>query len=411
MQKRYKATGALLVSVAGFIFTYPYTNAGFSGGLINNGFLAAMIGGLADWFAVTALFRKPLGISYHTQILVRNRKRIMDAIVDFASDDLLNSTNIMKVVHKQDTAQMLVNYLENKDGRDKLKYILDALLTDVVRKLDTKSIGRELDRVVRRSLDELSLAESVLQIVKKSLKQGYADDIVFFLLEIAKRSVVDPELQIILRENISVIKARYENNSLGRMLLIQAMDLSEERLCVVFTNELLAYLEELKDPGVPARGELRLWMENKVTALEADRVFRADFLRWWAELVNHIHVDGLISEWLDQHVRQAESVWLPKVNAFIDEKIDTFAADKRQQLRCDSFIKRILAGEIDRHHDFINQLIRERLEEFTDENLVVFVESRVADDLQMIRINGSIVGSIVGMLLYTVAFVVERMWG
>ena len=56
MQKRYKATGALLVSVAGFIFTYPYTNAGFSGGLINNGFLAAMIGGLADWFAVTALF-------------------------------------------------------------------------------------------------------------------------------------------------------------------------------------------------------------------------------------------------------------------------------------------------------------------------------------------------------------------
>jgi len=411
MQKRYKATGALLVSVAGFIFTYPYTNAGFSGGLINNGFLAAMIGGLADWFAVTALFRKPLGISYHTQILVRNRKRIMDAIVDFASDDLLNSTNIMKVVHKQDTAHMIVNYLENKDGRDKLKHIIDALLTDVVRKLDTQCIGKELDKVVRRSLDDLSLAETVWQIMQKSLKQGYADDMVFFLLEIAKRSVVDPEMQTLLRENIAVIKSRYENNSLGRMLLSQTMDLSEERLCIVFTNELLVYLEKLKDPDVSARDKLRSWMENKVTALETDPVFRAEFFRWWTELMDHVHVDGLISEWLDQHVKQAESVWLPKVNVFIDEKIDAFAADKRQQLRCDSFIKRILAGEIDRHHDFINQLIRERLEEFTDENLVVFVESRVADDLQMIRINGSIVGSIVGMLLYTIAFFAERMWG
>ncbi|MFA6850690.1 MAG: DUF445 family protein, partial [Selenomonadaceae bacterium] len=323
----------------------------------------------------------------------------------------LNSTNIMKVVHKQDTAQMIVNYLENKDGRDKLKYIIDALLTDVVRKLDTQCIGRELDKVVRRSLDDLSLPEAVWQIMQKSLKQGYADDMVFFLLEIAKRSVVDPEMQTLLRENISVIKSRYENNSLGRMLLSQTMDLSEERLCIVFTNELLAYLEGLKDPDVSARDKLRSWMENKVTVLEKDPVFSAGFFRWWTELIDHMHVDGLISKWLEQHVKQAESVWLPKVNTFIDEKIDAFAADKRQQLRCDSFIKRILAGEIDRHHDFINQLIRERLEEFTDENLVVFVESRVADDLQMIRINGSIVGSIVGMILYTVAFFAERMWG
>ncbi|MBQ9487184.1 MAG: DUF445 family protein, partial [Selenomonadaceae bacterium] len=70
------------------------TSAGqFFVGLLNHGFIAATIGGLADWFAVTALFRKPLGISYRTEILKRNRGRITDAIIEFVSSDLLNTEN------------------------------------------------------------------------------------------------------------------------------------------------------------------------------------------------------------------------------------------------------------------------------------------------------------------------------
>ena len=71
------ATMALGISIAGAVVTQPFSAGSFLGGLVHNGFLAATIGGLADWFAVTALFRKPLGISFRTNILVRNRQRIM----------------------------------------------------------------------------------------------------------------------------------------------------------------------------------------------------------------------------------------------------------------------------------------------------------------------------------------------
>ena len=74
-------------------------------------------------------------------------------------------------------------------------------------------------------------------------------------------------------------------------------------------------------------------------------------------------------------------------------------------------IKDFIEAELIKHHDLIPKLIRERLDEFSDENLTEFVESRVSDDLQMIRINGSLVGSLVGMGLYVVAWAAERVWG
>ena len=76
MQKKNKANLALGISAAGFVGTLAAGGSGFAAGLFHHGFLAATIGGLADWFAVTALFRKPLGISYRTDVLRRNRKRI-----------------------------------------------------------------------------------------------------------------------------------------------------------------------------------------------------------------------------------------------------------------------------------------------------------------------------------------------
>ena len=67
--------------------------------------------------------------------------------------------------------------------------------------------------------------------------------------------------------------------------------------------------------------------------------------------------------------------------------------------------------ELSRHHSVITRMIQERQEEKSDDQLVEFVESRIEDDVQMIRINGSVVGSMVGMLLYAIVFFMERVYG
>lgn len=111
MRKKNKANLALGISAAGLAGTMAMTGGnGGVAGLLYHGFLAATIGGLADWFAVTAIFHRPLGISYRTDILRRNRGRIMEAMVSFASDDLLSTRNIMSIVRDQPLSDLLIDY-------------------------------------------------------------------------------------------------------------------------------------------------------------------------------------------------------------------------------------------------------------------------------------------------------------
>lgn len=122
--------------VLGFIATYKLDS--FWGLLLNHGFLAALIGGLADWFAVTALFRKPLGfISYRTEILPRNRERIMDELVKFIGRDLLNPEYIINNIKNYNMAMMVVEYAQ-RGGKEKAKVALKELVMQVINSLDTK---------------------------------------------------------------------------------------------------------------------------------------------------------------------------------------------------------------------------------------------------------------------------------
>ena len=134
-----KATATLAASAVFAVSTLPEISplkfiltgsiGGFALGLLNHGFLAATIGGMADWFGVTALFHKPLGIGFHTEILKRNRARIMDAIVEFVGSDLLNTKNIMETVRDENTAQLLIDYFEQNNGRAKTKILVREILS------------------------------------------------------------------------------------------------------------------------------------------------------------------------------------------------------------------------------------------------------------------------------------------
>ena len=163
MRKRNKANLALAISIGGFLATFPVMDTGFVGGILHNGFLAASIGGLADWFAVTALFRKPLGISYRTDIIRRNRKRITEALVDYAADDLLSPENVMTVLEKEDTAAMAAAYLKERGGKERIIHTLDTALLEAGHTLDTKEAAHSLMPVIRQGLGGFSAETLVKQ--------------------------------------------------------------------------------------------------------------------------------------------------------------------------------------------------------------------------------------------------------
>ncbi len=96
------------------------------------------------------------------------------------------------------------------------------------------------------------------------------------------------------------------------------------------------------------------------------------------------------------------------VHEMAENRIDSFMKDSAQQAGLDWFIKVQIEKLVKKYHEVIPEIISDRLKEFTDEELTEFVESRTDDDLQMIRINGSIVGSLVGMMLFAITYLVGK---
>ena len=129
--------------------------------------------------------------------------------------------------------------------------------------------------------------------------------------------------------------------------------------------------------------------------------------RWLAQM----DIEGMIASWIENVLKGEEPFWLPHLNAFVEQRIDDFVHSEAWQRRFDKMLKDLIESELTKHHELIPGLIHERLDEFSDDALVAFVEEKVQDDLQMIRINGSIVGSLVGMGLYLLVWAAERMWG
>jgi len=407
MQKKSMANLALAISAAGFLGTLPA--GGFFGGLAHHGFLAATIGGLADWFAVTAIFGRPLGISYRTDILRRNRGRIMDALVTFASDDLLSVENIMQTVDDQDTAGLFAFYLEHRGGHVRLRQVAHDVVLRAVNTLDTQRIADEVAPVLAESLRDVPLERAFLDVVRLLADERHSRPILQTFLGIAERVLASPVLHDVLLENVTALRKSYEKDSFGRAFLLSSLGLTDEHITAMICERLAAKVKDIQESDTEAYAAAKADFEMMLIALSHDESLAAALADWKIDLLQSFDIRPLLADWMECNLKGVQPFWVDALDAFIDKKIGVFVSSKPWQRRFDRFVKTFLADELKKHHDAIPGLVRERLDEMSDDKLVAFVEAKVQDDLQMIRINGAIVGSLVGMGLYLLVELAERM--
>ena len=411
MQKKYKATLALAVSALGCALTWPMTSMGFGWGLLHHGCLAATIGGLADWFAVTAIFRRPLGIAYRTDILRRNRPRIMEAIVRFASEDLLSTENIMKVIREQDTAALMVDYIQHRGGRERVREVASQVLLRGINALDTDRVARELAPSIRDGLQSLPLENILMDLVRLLAEEKHSRGILHSMLTIGQEVLAAPAFQQVMLSHISLLRKEYEGDSAGRAFVLELMDLSDEKMLAILNEKMQNQLQELLSGQTQSYASLKAGLETMLLNFSRDESLHKLLKEWKDNLVGKLELEPLLSRWLEANVKGENPFWLPGLRSYVDSALDDFVNSEDLQRRFDAKLKEFLEAELSKHHRLIPGIIRERLDEFSDDELVEFVEDKVQDDLQMIRINGAIVGALVGMGLYILVTMAERMWG
>lgn len=412
LQKKYKAAGVLLLSIAGFVLSYPY-HEGFWGGLIYSGCLAAVIGGLADWFAVTALFRKPLGISYRTEVIPRNRERIFGEIIAFTGRDLLNPENMMKIAGRYDMAEMAILYLEDAEGKEKIKALAARLRRMLLEQADPEEIGKMVGEAVKGGLNDVQLATVLLNGLRWSVENRYDENVIQFLLNELIWITGEQTTHDMLCDMIAEVKAQYEGAMMRRQFVSLIFDLSSQRLADLAQRELIQYLERMKNQEHPLRIECRAWIAHQIDRLENSDAYHNLVEEWKNERFGEEmdiapRVAAYVERWLRPEENGTQLVTESEIDRWINRKISAFKTNPQLQKSVDEKIKSYVSLLVHEQHAMITKIVRDRLNEFSDTSLVSFIESRVADDLQMIRINGSLVGAAAGMFLYLITCFAER---
>ncbi|MBR1646473.1 MAG: DUF445 domain-containing protein [Selenomonadaceae bacterium] len=455
MQNKTKATATLAASALLAVSTLPEISplkfiltgaqGNFTLGLLNHGFLAATIGGMADWFGVTALFRKPLGIGFHTEILRRNRARIMDAIVEFVGSDLLNTKNIMETVRDENTAQLLIDYFERNNGRAKTKAMARDVFTEIFGTMDTGKISSAVAPILENEIKNLDAQKFFDAVLKVVTNDKHSRRILIALFDTGHKIIQSPHMQEEILTKITQLREAYEGDSAGRAFVLSSMDLTDEKIRNIL-NETLE--KKISDAEKILNATGTVDSETEKAANDMIKVFggfvtsaasslntkkflddiknmflqkfdSAAFVKTWLDVNVKGETDPKILEKIRRQqaanpggmvveVERKEVVWKAAVDYLVDEKINEFINNASLQKKFDAMIKDFIAGLLDEYREQIPMMIRERLDKFSDDELTEFVEGHVADDLQMIRINGSVCGAIVGMILFVVSQLIEN---
>lgn len=407
---KYKATCILGVVSLGFLISYPSQHT-FIGGLFTGGFGAAMIGGLADWFAVSALFRRPLGIPFRTAIIPRNRERIFKALVEMVENEILMKENIKTQLENYNVSGILIHFMVEHRGKSYLKKILYRFLQDMLAQIKPEEIAAIIDNVVPYNKEKVKISPYMIDILEWLIKNGYHEKIIDMMINEFIIVAKNKQLKRLLSEVFVDIRENYERGMNRRKIFNRLMNLSPKQVASEAQQALEGILSEMKDTDHSIRKQINVWLNDFIIKLKTNERFQQSIEDWVQEKIlrklnlgNYI-AQGMVTLYGKEAVDHKQMIrWLALITDQIDKLIADFETDKERRAKLDLYIKTMLSGWIDTHHGKIGMIVKDSLNEFTNDRLVNFIENKVGNDLQMIRINGSVVGGLVGMVIYLLTF-------
>ena len=165
---------AFLITL-GFYILYPQS-------IIAEGALfvaeAALVGGVADWFAVTALFKKPLGFPFHTAILPNRRQDFIDASVNMVQNEFFSRKSIFKKLSKLHLLPNLLEYIKNPEIRNNIISMIFSEIVSFVSKLDKEAVAKKISNEIRKTLRDVP-SNILIHELGQYLKKSGKDNVIF----------------------------------------------------------------------------------------------------------------------------------------------------------------------------------------------------------------------------------------
>lgn len=409
MMNRYKATIILIAVTIGYLISCPF-NKSFVGGLISSGFCAAMIGGFADWYGITALFRRPLGVPYRTELIPKNRDKIFDGLSSMVSEELLSKDYLKNLVQQYDSSKLLIKILSD-NGFESIKKIINTVARKSLGKINEEELLEITSRLVNNNLKQIDLLKIIAAAVDISIKAGYDDKITDFVIDEVKVYLKTEGFKNILTELVEKTKSNYEKDMLRRavvntVVLDMMLKLSSEEIAEIVREKIIEYSNAFKQEDNNDRKKFKQWMYTKIDELKHNDELKEKLESLKIQQINNFNLapygNRLLGNLKDKGYNK-EGLIAKVVNeleTYLQQFAENLENNSVASNKFDKFMKEVLNKLIDNTHNSIAKLVRDNLDKYSDDMLVDLIESKAGDDLQLIRINGSVVGGLVGIIIF-----------
>ncbi|WP_051113547.1 DUF445 domain-containing protein [Streptomyces davaonensis] len=394
------ATGLLLFVALVYVLAKWASNEG-AGAWANYVAAAAeagMVGALADWFAVTALFRHPLGIPIpHTAIIPTKKDQLGVSLGEFVGENFLSEDVVRQRLRSVGIGSRLGAWLAEPDHADRVTAELSAALRGALTVLRDSDVQAVVGEAITRRADAQEIGPGIGKMLEKVVADGGHKRVVDLVVSRAHDWLVlhDEQVMDAVQGGAPGWTPRFVDKRVGERVY----------------KELLRFVTEMRDmPSHPARGALDRFLNDFAADLQSDTETRARVERLKGEVLGRGEVQDLIaSAWTavrSMIVSAAEderSELRLRLRASLLSLGARMAVDPKLQSKVDSWVEGAAVYVVTTYRKEITSLITDTVASWDAEHTTKKIEAHIGRDLQFIRINGTVVGSLAGLLIYTVS--------
>ncbi|MBL7879808.1 MAG: DUF445 domain-containing protein [Chryseobacterium gambrini] len=359
---------------------------------------AAMVGALADWFAVTALFRHPLGLPIpHTNLIENSKQKLGDNLGNFVVTNFLSPENIRPYIQKLKISNFVGEWLGKEKNQDVLLKNLSDIVLDILNKLDDSEVSRFISNKVYEMTDTIKLNAILGNGINYLLDKNDHQRIITNL---------SSQIKNYIAENDEMIKDRVKK---GSYTFIPAF--VDNKIADKITSGLSDFFKEIEqDPNHEIRNLITQKIYDFSTELKQDPKWEEEFKNIKNDLLKNDKLNEYsndiwisIKNTLTKELQDDESSLKKYLSKNLNEFSQNLKNDENFQKKIDDWVRVTAYKYILKNTHQFGNLISSTVGNWQGKELSEKLELEVGKDLQFIRVNGTIVGGLVGLIIYTIA--------
>jgi uncharacterized membrane-anchored protein YjiN (DUF445 family) len=364
---------------------------------------AAMVGAIADWFAVTAIFHHPFGLRFipHTAIIPRNRERIAVGLSQFIQANFLSSAAVVQRIQDFKPARSLYAWLLRLENAEAVATYATRFAAYVLNALDDQRARRFIQDAIARRLGQADVAGAAAQVLDILTEKQRHHALLDAALGALDDLLAKPDTQAYIAAEVAKSAPL-----LKRLSDWFQLNLDERAALKIVELAMKKVSEVRRDRGHELRQRFDLYVSEFIARLKSDEDLRVKVQRLRDEALASPaladYVGGLWDElraWLAADLDRSPASLHQRVTAMLETIGETLRADKAMQAWIDEQILRAAPALVEEHRARIGRFIEDQIRGWQEARLVAELERHLGPDLQYIRINGTLVGGLAGLAI------------